>query len=248
MDPIITLLTELGFAEVEARLYLAALELGTASASDIARKADIQRTYFYDLSKKLLAQGLLKRTSRGKKEMYQATDPSKLIGLQETRLERLKAEMPRLQAMHGNTHNRPRVFFYEGLDGLKQVNEDSLTGGGELVGFTTPLYVTREQRRIAQQYAKSRASRGTHARAIGEVSTEMRELQLRDAKEKRETRMLPQNIFSSAVEIFMHGDKVFVTDYRNDFGFVIECDEFAKTMKRIFEIVWNSGKVIEAKK
>ena len=59
-------LEQFGLGEKESALYIAGLELGTSTASAIAKRAGIQRTHFYDLSLKLINAGLLRRVSKGK--------------------------------------------------------------------------------------------------------------------------------------------------------------------------------------
>ena len=76
--------------EKEAAIYLAALETGIATAREIAKKAGIQRTYFYDLSEKLLRLGLLQQINKGKKRYFQAAGAGKAIGNAGREVERIK--------------------------------------------------------------------------------------------------------------------------------------------------------------
>ncbi len=125
----------------EAQLYLALLELGEASAPQIAAKAGIQRTNFYDLIPKLLTLGLAKQTTRGKKQFFSALDPEEFVKLEERRLEQLKQALPELKAITNTATEKPRIFFYEGANGVKQVYENMLPHKGEIRLFTTPSFV-----------------------------------------------------------------------------------------------------------
>ena len=66
---------------------------------------------------------------------------------------------------------------------------------------------------------------GNHVRVIGEDAPEIRELQGKDEEELRETRILSKDIFRSEIEIGMYGSKVFIIDYKGQFGFIIEDTE-----------------------
>jgi len=239
------ILSHFNLDQKEASLYLASLELGIASARDIAKKAGIQRTYFYDLSDRLIKLGLLQQVKRTNKRLFIATDPDQLLELQKERLEELHQALPQLKAIYNTAGNKPKVFYYEGRDGIDQINYDSLRFKGELVGFTTPRFMTADEQKLHRDFINRRVSLGKKARIIGQLSPEVQDLKKRDKDELRETRMLPEQIFSSNVEIGIYSNRVFVANYKEEFGFIIEDSDFAKTMKYIFEIVWNSGKVID---
>jgi hypothetical protein len=112
------------------------------------------------------------------------------------------------------------------------------------VGFTTPRFVTTDQQRLGREYIRRRVALGNRVRVVGELCPEILELQKRDKAELRETRVLPRELYSSEVEIAIYGNKMYVADYKEEFGFIIEGSDIAQAMKRIFEIVWESGKVI----
>ncbi len=72
-------------------------------------------------------------------------------------------------------------------------------------------------------------------------------LQQRDKAELRETRLLPKDIYHSNVEIGIYGKKIYIVDYRQLFGMEVESPDVADALSMIFEIVWNSGKVVNLK-
>ena len=232
-------LREVGLGEKEAAIYVAALELGSANAAAIAKKAGIQRTHFYDLSEKLLADGFLHKTAYGKRSTFSATDPSLLVELQEEKLKKLKDVLPEFKALYNTTGQKPRISYFEGQEGIDQINEDTLRYKGEMVGFTTPRFVTSRTRSTGQSFITKRVAVGKRSRVIGEDSPEVRELQKRDKAELRETRILSPNVFSSAVEIILYGNKLAIVDYKHQWGFIIEGTEIARAMNMIFEIVWS---------
>lgn len=228
----------------EARLYLAALELGPSAARMIAKKAGVQRTHFYDLSDRLIQLGFLKQSKRGKRRLFAAAEPDTLLEYQERRLRELKKTLPQLRSLFNTGGQRPAVSYYEGREGIDQINNDTLRYHGEMVGFTTPRFLTADQQRLSREYIRKRVALGNRVRILGELCPEILELKKRDKTEFRETRILPRELYSSEVEVAIYGNKVYVADYREEFGLIIEGSEIANTLKRIFEIVWESGKVI----
>lgn len=238
-------LTLFNLDEKESAIYLAALETGIATAREIAQKAGVQRTYFYDLSEKLLKTGLLQQISKGKKRYFQAAEPEKILEMQEERLKELRNALPELKALQNTKGQKPKVYFFEGRSGIDQVNEDTLKYKGDMVAFTTPRFVSADEEKLSREYIAKRKSLGIRVRVIGEVSLEMAKIKSRDKEELRETKMLPKDIFSSEVEIGMYGNKLYFTNYKDQFGLIIEDSEISKTLKNIFEIIWKGGFVIE---
>lgn len=238
------ILGQLGLNNKEVDIYLATLEQGLAPATTIAKTAGIQRTHFYDLAEKLLRLGLLKQVIKDRRRCFAALQPDKLISIYERRLELLKKAIPELESLHSSSGQKPRIYYYEGRDGIEQINRDTLLHKGEIVGFTTPRFLTKHDEELSRLYIKKRINLKNKVRVIGEVSPEIQSLRQRDKQELRETRMLPKDYFHSNIEIGIYGNKVFVIDYKQEFGFIVESEEISRTMKMIFELIWGSGKIV----
>lgn len=231
-------LAQFNLTEKESSVYVAALELGTTSAAAIAKKAGIQRTHFYDISESLITNGFLRRVSKENKHLYAAADPEMLVEIEEKKIEKLKQTLPEFKALYNTSGKKPKVTYYEGRSGIEQINEDTLRYKGESVAFTTPRFVSFPSRSTGKDYIGKRVALGNHVRVIGEDAPEIHGLQERDGKELRETRILSKDVFRSEIEIGIYGSKVFIIDYKEQFGFIIEDTEIARVMKMIFEIVW----------
>lgn len=239
------ILSNLGLDRRGAALYLAALELGEASAKDIAKKASIQRTYFYDIAGALIKLGFLKQVVRGKKRLFVALEPEKLLELEEKRFKQLKNAIPQFKALFNTKGQKSKIFYYEGIDGIRQIIEDSLSFKNEILNFTTPRVATADQQRLLKEFVKKRVALGIRARVIGELSQEVLNLKNKDKIEMRETRILPKDIFSSDVEIGIYGNRIYIIDFKDEFGFIVEDSNVASILKKIFEIIWSSGRIIE---
>jgi sugar-specific transcriptional regulator TrmB len=231
-------LKQFNLTEKESAVYVAALELGTTSAASIAKKSGIQRTHFYDISESLINAGFLQRVSKENKRLYSVIDPETLIQMEERKIEKLKQTLPEFKALYNTSGKKPKITYYEGRSGIEQINEDTLRYKGEAVAFTTPQFVAFPSGSTGKVYIEKRVAMGNHVRVIGEDAPEIRELHEKDAQELRETRILSSDVFRSEIEIGIYGSKVFVIDYKGQFGFIIEDTEIARVMKMIFEIVW----------
>jgi len=237
------LVKQLNLNEKESAIYLALLELGTAGATTIATKAGVQRTYFYDLSEKLIQMGFIKQTRKGNKRLFYAIDPEKIVEIEEARLKELKKMVPELRAIYNTKGQKPRIFYYEGKQGILNILNDTNKYKGETLVFSTPEFLKRDQKSFSNEYIKSRVAFGNSARVIGEISDDFLTVKSRDKEELRETRLLPSDIYHSNVQIGIYANKVYVLDYKNEFGFIIESSEVSNTMKVIFELIWGSGRI-----
>lgn len=234
-------LKELGFKDKEIAIYLAALELSPASAQEITKKAGLKRTSFYDTSQQLMKRGLLLQTYRGKKRYYLAADPEKLIEEEKNNIEKIEKSIPYLKSIYNLSGVKPKIRFYEGADGLKEINNDVLRQRMEVLVFSTPKFLDE----AGQDFIKKRVEVKIPIRIIIPASQEAIEQKKHDKEELRETKMLPQNIFTSNVRIGIYGNRTFIVNHKEKFGLIIESNDIAEPLKRLFELVWRSGFIID---
>lgn len=240
-----TSLIELGFSDIEAKVYLAALTLGQSSAQDLAKKAGLHRTYFYDLAKRMLARDILRQAKVGKRKCFCATPPDVLFRQQQKKLDDLGHLIPQLNAIHNTRGEKPKVYYFDGVDGVKTMYDDILATGVNYVGFGTPNYATKDDGGIIAKYIKDRVAADIHTRYIGEVCPAILAGVKRNVAELRETRLFSTNLFHSEVEMNIYGNKVAVLNLKSKFGVIIEDRDIADVVKQIFELVWKSKEVIK---
>ena len=123
-------LTGAGLSEKEAKVYLATLELGSAAAVAIARKAGINRGTTYLIAENLMLRGLMSSVDRDGTRHFSSEPPAHLLA----RIEResltvnerkasLAAALPELEALVKCGLPRPSVRYYEGLQGLEAMRQ-----------------------------------------------------------------------------------------------------------------------------
>ena len=119
-------LIEIGFADKEAMVYLALLEMGPSTVSEIGRQAKINRTTGYDIVEMLCSKGLANALGEGSIKKYVAENPEKIIALSQAQFEEAKNQfeaskklLPELKSIFQKAE-KPRVKFYEGKEEMKQ--------------------------------------------------------------------------------------------------------------------------------
>jgi len=118
-------LQNFGLSEKEAKVYLAALELGTATIQELSKKSCVNRATTYIQVESLIQRGLVSSTDRQKKSLFIAEKPQRLIEIltdKKTKVEELENKftglMPDFEAIYNVHADRPRVRFLAGEVGL----------------------------------------------------------------------------------------------------------------------------------
>ena len=241
----ITFLENLGLSEKEAKVYLAALELGASSVQEIGKKAGVNRATTYFILESLAKLGLTSSYEKDKKTFFTAEAPEQLDNLlkkQEENIEdnrvELKKNIPELQAIFNLAVGKPKVKFYEGIDGLKAMQQDSLRAKITNIYSFTPLdkYMKAfpEQNAVIERIKRKWSLKVIYTSLKGPTK------EASDKKSFREARFVPigEFPFESMIDIFPEkGIRIYNFDPYFS-GVMIEDKNIAKTFKSIFDLSW----------
>ena len=249
--PLKNFLLSLDFSEKETNVYLVLLELGKGTVSEIARKAEMNRTTGYDILGKLVTYGLASISGKEPKQEYVAESPDKVISFLENKKQQTEKQLvdaknilPQLKSIH-NVSGRPKIRFYEGKDGLIQVYEDTLTSREAIRAYATVDDMHAALPDYFPKYYQRRAGKGIHIRAIIPSTPIGRDLSKKDRAEARESALIPPDKFYFSPEINIYDNKVMVASWREKLGIIIESAEIADAMKKIYELAWVEAKRLE---
>ena len=64
------------------------------------------------------------------------------------------------------------------------------------------------------------------------------ELAEHNKEEKREVAFVPADIYGFSPEINIYDNKVMIASWREKLGIIIESEEIADAMKKIYELAW----------
>jgi len=246
-----TALEALDFSEKEADVYLALLALGRGTVSQIARKAGINRTTGYDILGTLVGMHIVRISGREPKQEYVAESPDTILDAMKERMKEedrrfSKAQeiVPQLKSVH-NVKNRPKVRFYEGKEGLRQVYEDTLTACEPIRAYATMDDMHPALPGYFPKYYKRRAEKGIAIRGIIPKTKMSVEREKKNKEELRETALIPADRFYFSPEINIYDNKVMIASWREKLGIIIESEEIADAMKKIYELAWVEAKRLD---
>ena len=240
-------LLALGLSEREANTYIAILNIGKGTVTEITRKAGINRTTGYDILDNLVNKGFVSISGKRPKHEYAAESPEKILAYLEEqqgqsmkRLELAKQFIPQLTSIH-NIKTRPKVRFYEGVEGLREVYEDTLTSTEDLRSLALVDEAENALAHYFPKYYQRRAANNIFIRAIFPDSPGARHLKTKDKVEKRHSVILPDNKFNLKPEINVYDNKVMIASWNEKLGIIIESQEIADSIKLLFELAWKEA-------
>jgi sugar-specific transcriptional regulator TrmB len=250
--PLKTRLLAFGFSDKEATVYVTLLALGKAAVSRITAKAGINRTTGYDILSSLVRRGVVSVSGKEPKQEYVAEPPAALTAHLERESERLKDSakqseqlVQELGLIYAHA-SRPRIRFYEGTKGLQRVYEDTLTSSEPIRAYATVDDMHKALPDYFPTYYKRRAKKDIAIRAIVPQTPSGEERRAHDAEEKREIAFVPPDRYYFSPEINIYDGKVLIASWREKLGIIIESQEIADAMKKIYELAWAEAKRLDS--
>ena len=113
-----------GMSDKESQIYLTVLELGSAPASVVARRTGIKRVTSYSILKDLESKQLASSFTKKGMQYFQVVDPEVLSRKLQEVSDKFALQVPELLAIANLYDNKPRVQYFEGLSGMKEMYDD----------------------------------------------------------------------------------------------------------------------------
>lgn len=213
----------------------------------IAQRTNIKRTTIYDLINDLKQRGLITQTVIGKKRLFLAEDPETVINIFKNKEREFEQIIPELKSLYYSNISalKPRMRYYEGIEGSKKVLEDSLSAKEKTLRCIMPLkdIIDLFGEDYFQEYTKKRIRNGYTLKSIRPSAKEIVPIRKKyhwvsSYKEKREVRYAPKN-FTFSMTMYLYDQKVsFISSKKESFGIIIESQELAENQRAFFEVLW----------
>lgn len=244
-------LEQLGLNSMEAKIYLAGLELGPSTPTEIAKRAGVKRPTVYLHLDRLKELGLIGKITKNKKQLFFAEEPERLKSIIKRRQEKIEQEektienlIPMLKAVSAIIPSAPKVSFYEGKEGIWNVLYDILKDKKDLkaIGSFYPLFQTISEPRFYKEFTMERLKQGTSALII----TDKRILKLKNyswqSGKFRIFRFIEKDIHLPAMFI-LYSDKISMLSFgKNPSGTIIASKEIVSMFSYMFDFMWNNLK------
>jgi len=136
--------------------------------------------------------------------------------------------------------SKPVISFYEGLEGIKTVFEDTLKAHNKLLrGILSmeDLYKV-PGKKYMDDYVKRRIAAGYELRVIRSKPKEVAPDWPAGETEHRDLRYPPTNMVFE-MTTYIYDNKVgLISTEKENFGMIMESSEYSKNMGHMFEALW----------
>ena len=234
-------LQEAGLNDKEAQVYLSLLELGETSIQRISEKSGIKRTTLYHIIDDLKNKALIGTTIKKSKKYFFAEDP-RLIGKQmEERRKKFENILPELLSISNLIDNKPKIRYFEGAEGIKEVFRDTLNFPKQetLAWISMDAVKYFDMDWILKTYVPQRVEKKIWQRAIASDQPYIKKVKEDDQKQLRQMKLISSKEFPFEVEINLYGNSnVGIMSFEEQIGIIIESKKIHTTLKSFFELHW----------
>lgn len=238
-------LIDFGLSEKEAKVYLALLELGSSSVSEIARRARVARTNTYHLLNALQSYGLVSSNeSKSSKVVFSAEKPESLIHMMreklheaERRYSEVKDLLPQIKSIYHDPEQKLSVRYYEGVEGIITAYEDTLSSKTKILGYASVEHQHSFFPGYFPEYYERRTKKKIAVDCFLAETRDSLRIKSLDKKHLRKTQIIPEK-FKISPEINIYDDKVAVLSLKEKFGVIIQSSEVADAFRKMFVLAY----------
>lgn len=239
----ITVLHDLGLTNAEISIYMALLELGTATAGPIREKSGLQNSVVHRALNSLINKSLINYVLEGRRKLYQATDPENFFNFIDDKKKRFEQILPELKKKQRFAKEKEKATLFKGIRGIKEVYNILINSGAkEYLTFggghqceklmSTMWWKNLHIKRIANKLPARQVFDAT-VQKFGEELTQ---------KPLSKVRFLSKD-FAQFQETIISGDYVAITVFTdNAYAFLIRDEIVAEGYKKHFELLWRQAK------
>ncbi len=258
------IIKQLGLDETEAKIYLALLQLGPSSVTEITKTAEVTRTLGYHVLEKLSWNGLVNLIShKNKKMIFSAQHPQAVVRYLKNKKQKIEKEidtteqvLPKLISLY-KIGDKPTIRYQEGPQGVISLFEESLESKTEVLSI---LDVESWQNSDFWNWAKS-YNRERNKKKIKEriliLDTPAGRKWLKEYKGSNKynlyrwiSRTDAINLLQFGGELNVYDNKVMIAILKESkrMGIIIESHILANILKAMFELAWQAGVPAKKKK
>ncbi len=240
---------KIGLNKQEARVYLSALKLGTAKASEIAQKSGIKREASYYILKLLQEKGFASEIIKSGVKYYSAAEPKRILEIIEEEKQRkseaVKGIIPELESLKKIAITRPKIELFEGFEGLKTAASRLLEKENQEIYCYIDERILKFIPYFHPQFRRKRKEKKVWLKVITRKNDfTYHDLKSKDKEELRETRFNDELIKDLDASYYILQDSIVIlkANEKEQIGIYIKEESTAKLQRKIFEEVWKLAK------
>ena len=243
------ILEKIGLSDKESKVYMASLEQGEASITELARASGLKRTTAHLAVSQLIMLGLLSEIVKGKRRAVAPVHPRRLLEIARLRANQVEDHLGELVALYNVPKDKPKIQVFEGEEGVRHVYKelyDSLSNREEAIWITRISSLKQVPFSVSGWKDMLRRIKNPRIRELNYDEPAAHEW----AKETRLLmgknhfiRYMPKDFEFGFTDNLIFQNKLVIFSLKKDvFVTVIDSEEIVKTYKALFEWAWKQGK------
>lgn len=242
------ILKNLDLNKNEIAIYLILSDRDFISVRELYKLSNLKRSNLYNILNLLKEKNLIEEFEKNKKKHFRLLNPiniKNLINVKKTAIEELDSKidnvLPNLLNNFQLISSKPAVYYFEGLDGIKNLYRKILKERKTLYIFTSryerknPEFVKLLLNQIKEQYK----------RRIKVLALTGKYLNSKEIKERKECLAYVKTVKNLSIdsEIIIFGNNVAITTFKNqDFlTTLIVNNNISQTFRNIFKCLWHTA-------
>lgn len=238
-----------GLNHSEILVYLYLLENGVSTPPQVARGTCIARTNCYNLLESLQEKGLIEEQALKKRKAYLATDPESLLRSLEKRKEAIQQVLPDLRGLYTTQKNKPKIRFYEGIEQIKEIYEQSLQSGKILaIGSTNqievvlPGYLTHYFSEVKKRGIVFQDIVSARSKTLAEQSKAL-------LKGWYEVKLVPPEYRDQPTDLLIWDNNIALLTLQEPvFGTILTSPLLTETFRILFELIWTRERMLSVER
>ncbi len=256
--------TQLGLSENEAIVFEFLLNTGETTAGEIIKTTPLKRGVVYNALADLIDKSLINKINKVPRDAkskqvkkiayFSPNHPQKLkeyLETQEKTLQKakntLEANLPALVSAFNLVSGKPGVKYFEGIEGIKKVLEDTLTSRETIMAYSDIVAIYKYISGINREYVRKREKLKIKKRGIIIDSPKARKILKNYHPTITENKFIDSKLFpfNSIMQIY-DGKVAYITlSDKNMIGVIIEDKNIYQMHKSIFEHTWKHAKTLD---
>lgn len=243
-------LVRTGLTPHQATLYAALVQKGTVAASKIALEAKLSRPLTYRVLDELIDLGLVEKIDKPRAvAKFNALHPIKLKEMADIRFtaaQEAKAavdsSLSKLISDYNLQSGKPGVRFFEGLEGVREVLNDSLTARGEIYSYADLESIEKHISEINKQYVREREKRQIKKKGIVVDTSFARNFLRNYAPGVTETKLIKESAVPFQTVMQMYDGKVSYITLSDEtmIGVIIADPRICEMHRALFLYTWRT--------
>ncbi|QFR39698.1 hypothetical protein A9Q91_05810 [Candidatus Gracilibacteria bacterium 28_42_T64] len=253
MEKIKKVLEKVGLSQNEINVYLTSLSIGQSTASIIGQKIGLNRSTARYTCQSLVSKRIMSMIPKKDYYLFSAEDPEKLLSILNKEYSLIDNKVRDLQQIMGDLKGLinpqasiPKVKYYQGVDGVIELLEDTLEEGKEIYGAIKidNNMNPKIKKYIKDTYIPLRKSSNFNSYGLFNDNDETKSYKKLDKEINRFSMLVPEEFFPFPASFHIYGNKVsFYSFYENEItGIIIENQHIHDTQLSMFKLGWEMAK------